>query len=248
MSVDLPSEVEIVARYTINSLPPKKKNEKTCAVYIIRNIVSGKLYVGSSDDVARRFQAHISHLRRGVHCALLLQNSWLFHGEAAFEFIIVDVLPSADGLIEREQEIIDYLNPVFNSAKCAENPMTGRRHSAESIEKMRVARTGKGLGPRVFSDQHRAALSAALKGKPRPELRGIKRSDEVRQRMSTSAKKKFAEGFLNARARPIKIGGSVFRTQIIAAKHFGKSPSTITHWLQRGKAVFVDVTVQPTQL
>lgn len=233
-------DLDFVSRHTVGSLPRKISGDAVHAVYLIRNTVSGKSYIGSSDDVARRFQAHLSHLRRGIHYALLLQNSWSFHGESAFEFIIVETFPSRDGLIEREQELIDHFCPEFNSAACAANPMLGRKHKPESIEKMRAARTGKGLGPRTFSAQHRAALSAALKGKPRPELRGKKHSDSTKKRMSSLAKEKFARGFLSPTTRPVQIYGVTYRSGADAARALGISRSLLTKRIKGGYGRYLD--------
>lgn len=57
-----------------------------CGVYLIRNKVSGRVYVGSSRDFKQRRYQHFSALRRGAHGSFKLQGAFLKHGEAAFAF------------------------------------------------------------------------------------------------------------------------------------------------------------------
>lgn len=49
-------------------------------VYLIRNTVSGREYVGSSADIDKRWSGHKSDLRRGVHANRYLQNAWNKYG------------------------------------------------------------------------------------------------------------------------------------------------------------------------
>lgn len=89
------------------------KNEK-CGIYGIECRATGKLYVGSSCRIYRRWWQHRRNLRRGVHTGVYLQNSWTKHGEAAFQFSILEEC-SRDALAEREQHYIDALKPALNS-------------------------------------------------------------------------------------------------------------------------------------
>ena len=57
-------------------------------VYIIRNLHTGKVYVGSSNNVLWRFWWHKNQLRKGEHTNEHLQNAWNKYGENAFSFEI----------------------------------------------------------------------------------------------------------------------------------------------------------------
>jgi group I intron endonuclease len=59
-------------------------------IYVIENNVTGKFYIGRTNNPASRKRAHFSELRRGVHKNPRLQYSFDKHGETAFEFKVVD--------------------------------------------------------------------------------------------------------------------------------------------------------------
>jgi len=138
------------------SIPPS-------GIYCIRNLISGRVYVGSSIKLRRRLQEHRRQLRAGVHIAKAMQRSWNKHGEASFEFSVIEAV-EAERLIEREQFWIDRLNAAsrtkgFNSAPTAGNCL-GVRHSAETRAKQSAARKGVPKSP-----EHRKAIGDAQVGK-----------------------------------------------------------------------------------
>lgn len=73
----------------------------TCGVYEIRNILNGKMYVGSSKNVERRFVIHLSQLRNCKHHNKHLQRAFLKYGENSFEMVIIESCDSYE-LFERE--------------------------------------------------------------------------------------------------------------------------------------------------
>ena len=62
----------------------------TCGIYLITNTVDGKQYVGVSQYIEGRWDSHRSDLQRGKHHARRLQQAWSEHGEAAFQFSILE--------------------------------------------------------------------------------------------------------------------------------------------------------------
>jgi group I intron endonuclease len=86
-----------------------------CGVYLIRNIVSDRVYVGSTTmTLLKRTQHHVSLLRANNHKNTYLQNSYNKHGESNFEIIIVENTEKSKTL-EREQYYIDlYKNNQYN--------------------------------------------------------------------------------------------------------------------------------------
>jgi group I intron endonuclease len=59
-------------------------------IYYIKNIIDGKVYVGSSCNINRRWKEHKSDLRRGDHRNGHLQNAWVRDGESNFRFGILE--------------------------------------------------------------------------------------------------------------------------------------------------------------
>src|SRR5512147_1108046 len=79
-------------------------------VYLIRNTVSGAVYVGSTGSSFRqRWHEHRSALRRGVHANIHLQRSWLKYGEGAFIFEILVVCSHNEDIPDCERAWLTWL-------------------------------------------------------------------------------------------------------------------------------------------
>lgn len=133
-------------------------------IYQIKNLVTSKVYVGSSKNLNIRRSQHFRKLRKDIHINCKLQNSWKKHGEENFVFEILEICGEVDLLI-REQFFIDSLDSVLNGYNLA--PITGRstlgfKHSEESRAKMSKAKTGTKL-PRT--SEHQAKLTASQVGR-----------------------------------------------------------------------------------
>lgn len=125
-------------------------------IYSITNKLNNKRYVGSTasaQGLKRRLYVHFLLLNKNQHHNRHLQFSYNKHGRDAFETLILeDCAP--EKVLEREQHYIDSLRPEYNIAKNTTAPMTGRKHSPASIEKMRNSqrqfnRWNKGI-PQAF--------------------------------------------------------------------------------------------------
>ena len=109
-------------------------------IYIIRNTLNGKVYVGSSKNFVHRFRAHKAALRSGKHHSKKLQRSWTKHGERAFSFEKVLVC-SVENLLGYEQIVIDYYAACSTGYNIL--PKAGSREgaevSSETIAKLKVS-------------------------------------------------------------------------------------------------------------
>lgn len=81
-------------------------------IYKITCTVNGKIYIGSSIDIARRFREHRSKLKNKTHNNKYLQRSWDKHGKENFSLSIIEECKEND-LIKREQYWIDELKPYI---------------------------------------------------------------------------------------------------------------------------------------
>lgn len=176
---------------------------KISGIYEIVNTENSKRYVGSSVDIRRRWAQHRARLNSGEHHCPPLQRAWDKYGAAAFDFRIVEQC-ERDRLIAVEQRILDQAAPEYNVARAAGyRTFLGLRHRQDTIAKMSEAHRGntrtKGK-PRnrsaveatasahrgmKRSDETRAKISEAMKGKKRPP-----RSDECRRKLSEANKGK----------------------------------------------------------
>lgn len=148
----------------------------TSGIYIITCLPTGKIYVGSSVNISRRWRGHKNELRNGKHYNRYLQSAWNKYGEASFVFEALE-LCEPNLLQERERFWIgtlesDHRRYGFNQTREVDAPMRGKKHSLESRAKLSVALKG-----RKFSLEHRQNIGNALRGKPSP-ARGVKHTLE----------------------------------------------------------------------
>jgi len=133
-------------------------------VYKIANSVTNECYVGQSVRVLKRISDHKCNLRKGTHSNPRLQNAWNKYGEEAFTFEVVAECDSYDDLDELENAFISggaYFDEpvVYNIADFAKAPMRGRKHSPDTIEKIRLGRKAASFD--YSSPEHRATLKKA---------------------------------------------------------------------------------------
>lgn len=78
-----------------------------CGVYIFRNTINGKCYIGSTVmTLKKRMEHHLWHLRENKHKNNHFQSAWNKYGEDAFEYDILEVCDKKDCLV-REQYYLD---------------------------------------------------------------------------------------------------------------------------------------------
>jgi len=82
-------------------------------IYLIKNILDDKVYIGSSVNLKDRRYKHFWMLEKGIHDNQHLQNSYNKFGEEKFKFEILENC-KYEILVEKENYYID----KFNSNKC----------------------------------------------------------------------------------------------------------------------------------
>jgi group I intron endonuclease len=151
-------------------------------IYLIRNTVDGRVYVGSTVNIPRRWRLHRLYLNKGSHHCPPLQGAWIKHGESAFVFDIIEAVePTKAVLASREQLHLDNAfasTLVYNVSSKAGSPpgplglkrseaylakKRGKRRSATARANISAGLLGKKRGPQ--SAAHRAAISAGNMGR-----------------------------------------------------------------------------------
>jgi len=94
----------------------------TAAVYTLKNMLTGEMYIGSSSNIYQRRNQHLSSLRRGKGRHPRLQSNWNQYGESAFQFEILERIKDTTELREREQFWMDRLKPALNILTDAKGP------------------------------------------------------------------------------------------------------------------------------
>lgn len=64
--------------------------DDVCGIYKIENMVNGKVYIGQSKNVYKRFSQHRAKLNSGTHCGRHLQFAWNQYGEECFDFALIE--------------------------------------------------------------------------------------------------------------------------------------------------------------
>lgn len=164
-------------------------------IYFILNRISLKLYIGSATYLVRRKSEHFSRLSKNIHHNEHLQRAYNFYGAEAFDFIIIELAP-LDKLIELEKFYISKHRTTeeeFGYNKCeAGSGMHGRKHSPETIEKMKLARAKQ-----IITQEYKDKISKTLKGRKHSEATCAKQkarraSKETKAKMSASHKARHA--------------------------------------------------------
>jgi group I intron endonuclease len=140
-------------------------------LYVITCLPLEKHYVGQSQHVGRRLNAHKSTLRRGCHDNLELQADYREYGvdEFVFQKLLLGATLPKHHLERLETLVLSTLSPEqryntytnWRTRGSETNPFLGRRHTLEARYSQGTARRGK-----VSS------------------FAGHKQSDEVRQSIS----------------------------------------------------------------
>lgn len=109
---------------------------RNVGIYLITCKTSNKRYVGSSNNIKRRWQKHVAELKRCNHDNRYLQNTWNKYGEESFEFAVLEVVEDELQLAIREQHWIDTLHPELNIAISTECFSRGLERTDEWREGM----------------------------------------------------------------------------------------------------------------
>ena len=195
-----------------------------CGIYQIRNIVNGKIYVGSSKNIPQRWKKHKSKLKHSTHPSKHLQNAWGKYGAHNFVF---EVLEECDIslLIIKEQHYLDTLNPCdrergYNTFKHAgaHCDTMNNRPDQESIRN-RIA-IGVKHWWSALTDDAKANISSTLS----KAQKGRKFSDAHKLHKSNAQL-----GSKNPIARSVRVGERTFSTIKEAAIECGVKYTTLYH-------------------
>lgn len=140
---------------------------KNCGIYKITNQTTKRFYIGSSKEINSRWADHLIRLRLGKHVNYFLQSDFNTFGESDFVFEILEFVDASLQLIT-EQKYLDLYKPFwptgynisdvtgggdfkfhpkreeiyqkyFTNNIGQSNPFHGKKHSEETLRKMRLA-------------------------------------------------------------------------------------------------------------
>ena len=137
-------------------------------IYIIKNNINEKIYIGSAVNIEKRIKHHIWELQKGRHCNNYLQRAWNKYQEDNFSFETY-LLCEKQNLIFYEQLTIDASiirygrENIYNISSTAGSTL-GRKHTEASKIKIGLTSKGRNLG-RKHTPKELLNMSLAQKGR-----------------------------------------------------------------------------------
>jgi len=83
-------------------------NPSSKTIYMIRNVETGKIYIGQTEDIDMRKSKHATDLNQLKHENADMQLEYILYGSHSFVFEIVEFLGAESNLLEREKYWIKY--------------------------------------------------------------------------------------------------------------------------------------------
>lgn len=122
----------------------KTTNLNIPAIYSITCIVSGKVYIGQTINIRKRWESHRHYLKRGTHRNHHLQRSWAKHGAEAFVFEVCATplpgLPLEVALNDLEIEVLRQTPNAYNLNEVGEPRMKASAETRAKLSAERLAR------------------------------------------------------------------------------------------------------------
>jgi group I intron endonuclease len=158
----------------IEKLQILQDNYNKAGIYMFKNLINGKSYVGSSENLRARFLQYFNTNYLLRNTCMYICRALLKYDYSKFSLTIIEYC-SPSKCLERERHYFYLLNPEYNLTQDPAAPMSGRKHSEKS--KLMISTANIGL----------------KKGENHP-MYGHSHSEETKQKMSESAKKRKNSG------------------------------------------------------
>ena len=161
------------------------ENKKKSGIYMFENTINGKRYIGSSDNLNRRFSYYfnVNYLLKNkcmaICCALIK------HGFSKFSLTILEYCEVSE-LLEREKYWWKLFKPEYNIAQDPSAPFSGRKHSDKSKTIMSDAKkihNPGGFKPGENHPNYGQTLSDETKTKISDTKKGRNLSDETKTKI-----------------------------------------------------------------
>lgn len=168
---------------------------KNYYVYMLFNVINGKIYIGKTNNIIKRKSCHFRLAERGKHKTTrqysLIHSAISKYGKDNFEFKIIQSFNSEEESLSSEKYWISYFQT--NAAKYG------------SFFGYNLTDGGEGASGRVTSEETKKKLSLIFSGTNNPNY-GVPLSQEVKNKISKaqigkaisdSTKEKYKQRMLN---------------------------------------------------
>lgn len=132
-------------------------------IYLIHNTLNNKVYVGKTNDLARRWREHISHSINPNSIKFPINFSIAKYGKDVFEISVIQIFDNEKTCLEAEKYWISYFkstdkNYGYNLTDGGDG-VSGWHHTTESKNKMSISHKGMKL-----SERHKINIGLARLG------------------------------------------------------------------------------------
>jgi group I intron endonuclease len=103
-------------------------------IYKIKNLINEDFYIGSTQNLNKRYYTHLNHIRTNKNTCVKLIRAVNKYGEENFSFEIIEKC-SVEDLLNREQYYLDFLNPKYNISKKAGSNLGIKRTEETKLKK-----------------------------------------------------------------------------------------------------------------
>lgn len=148
-------------------------------IYQIKNLITGKVYVGSALNLRQRWAEHQSTANRGIHRNRKLQAAWNKYGRDAFEFSIL-LYCEPHNLILYEQIVIDALDVIKLGYNLSPKAGSSLGVKLTDSARAKISEVKRGF---KHTEETKAKMSVAQKGNK--YALGWKHTDETKAKLST---------------------------------------------------------------
>lgn len=229
-------------------------------IYQIVNLVNGHRYIGSSNNIYKRWKRHLWHLRRGEHHSVYLQRAYNLYPKESFEFSVIEEVDESK-LFEREEYHINELKPEYNLGSIGGGDNISNHPNLEGIKEKHSDNLKKRLA--AMSDEERQNWHSRF-GQENPNWKGgvsqkvcscgknmsyhAKVCSECREisgnknpfygkHHSEVTKEKIRQSKIGKKpvnSQQITIDSITYNSQSDAARALGVTPALITYRIKRG--------------
>jgi group I intron endonuclease len=150
---------------------------------MIKNTISGRVYIGSTVNKTTRRKVHFSHMRCQKHKNRRLQKDFNRYGESCFQFSVLCEAKDKETALKFEQIFIDGFKNTYNILPKAGKAL-GRIHIKTTKDKMSAKAKG-----RVLSEEQKEKLRTMQLGR--------KASEETKRKRAFTMQRKKENGEIN---------------------------------------------------
>lgn len=153
---------------------------KISGIYVLKNKITGKVYVGQTEDFSKRQKQHRNRLQQeGYRSYCKLYPAVKKYGLSNFEFVLIEQCEKSR-LNDRERYWISQFDSFRNGYNATEGGnasisyWTGKKRAAETNEKIRSALTGRKTPKHIREKMRLSRMGIApiraIEAKKRPVL------------------------------------------------------------------------------